>query len=127
MSFGGVTWFALLPFSMQGTLSASIPAKQTRKGGQGERWETHRRQAGHCLSSHPTQPHAGQAAGLRHKPTASASAAPRAARAVGTCSLRGCWKGRWRNSCDKKLETDIIIVHSLGFIERLSSYKSMGE
>lgn len=73
------------------------------------------------------QLHAGWTTGQRHKPTASASAAPRAARAVSTRSLRGRWKGRWRNSCDKKLETDIIIVHSLGFIERLSSYKSMGE
>lgn len=127
MSFGGVTWFALLPFSMQGTLLASVPAKQTSRGGQGERWETHRRQAGHRLSSHRLQPHAKPAAGLRHQPAASASAALHASRAIGTQSLRGCWRGRWRNSCDKKLETDIIIVHSLGFIERLSSYKSMGE
>lgn len=34
-----------------------------------------------------TWPHAGRAAGQRHKPTASASAAPRAARAVSTHSL----------------------------------------
>jgi len=37
VSFGGVTWFALLPFSMQGTLSASVPVKQRRRGGQDER------------------------------------------------------------------------------------------
>lgn len=41
VSFGGVTWFALLPFSMQGTLSASAPAKQTSRGGQGEQQEAH--------------------------------------------------------------------------------------
>lgn len=83
MSFGGVTWFALLPFSMQGTLSASVPAKQTSRSGQGARREAHRGQAGHCLSSHRAQPHAERAAGLRHNPTTPSSAAPPGTRAGG--------------------------------------------
>lgn len=122
MSFGGVPWFALLPFSMQGTLSVSAPAKQTSRGGQGEQQEAHCRQAGRCLGSRPAQPHAGQAARLRHKPHAPASPAPRASRAIGTHSPQGSCKGRWRNSCDKKLEDDIIIVN---FPQQRGSYKRL--
>lgn len=69
VSFSGVTWFALLPFSMQGTLSVSIPVKQKRREGQCQWDGIHHRWGGHCLSS--------------HSPTASTFALPLAARAIG--------------------------------------------
>lgn len=73
---------------------------------EGVRVSSRRLIAGHCLSSCSTQPHAGQAARLRHEPTALALPAPHAPRTYKAAA------GRWRNSCNKKLESDIIIVHS---------------
>lgn len=50
-----------------------------------------------------------------HKPTASASAGPPATKVIGTCSLWGHRKGRWKNSCDKKTANRYNISSFSGF------------